>query len=132
MKLFDYFLYMWYRIVYYFFKKDEDDSKWSALLYLGLYSTLFVYTSIHLSLYLSTDLVSSNWSFLPILILFVLLEGIYLLRYYAIRKNIITEIDNEYTHFSSQKQLLIKCIFGLVVIIIPLFIIISSHLTRHF
>lgn len=131
MKFIDYFFYMFYRILFHTFKRSEDNAKWSSILYLGLYSTFFLYTSIHLYLYLSIDLVSRAWSFPPILILCILFWGLYSLRYYVLRKSIIMELEREYNIFSRRKQRAVKCMFGFTVVLIPALIILSNYITKH-
>lgn len=132
MKLIDYFLYMCYRILFYIFRREGDNAKWSSMLYLGLYSTFMLYSSMHLYLYLNTDLVSRDWSFPSILILCILFWGIYYLRYYVLKKNIITELENEYIHLSFYKRQAIKWIFGFVVTLIPVLILVLGYITKHF
>lgn len=132
MKLIDYFLYMCYRILFYIFRREGDNAKWSSMLYLGLYSTFMLYSGMHLYLYLNTDLVSRDWSFPSILILCILFWGIYYLRYYVLKKNIITELENEYIHFSFYKRQAIKWIFGFVVTLIPVLILVLGYITKHF
>ena len=131
MKLLDYFMYMCYRLLFYVFKRDKDNAKWSSLLYLGLYSTLLLYSSLHLYLYKNTDLVPRYWSLLFILMLGGLFCGVYSLRYYMIRKKIIEELDDEYINLSPYSQLIIKWIFGLVAILIPIIVLILGYITKH-
>lgn len=120
MKIIDYFFYLTYKFLNIKVGRNEDNSKWSALIHTTLYVVLFIDILIHLiELIYKNNLfkLHASFGFPLLLILFIISIFVLYLRFYKFHTT--NYIENKYRDMSSAKKKYIKIIIFLLMLCIP-------------
>lgn len=132
MGIFDYFFYVIFYLLHYKLEKDEDGAKWSSILLMNIY--LLSITIICLKVFelitrfkVSKLLINDSME-LTIFVLMGFILLIQLIVYYNYRHKGVAFIEDKYKLLTVRKQLIIRILVYLLMIVIPIILFTITHI----